>query len=195
MSHTPCCSPENIASPSQLLQVRYLSWLLARGLVLCFLAKVLHPLVFWQEILLLGHFLPISSLVWRLPERTGKHINKPKTRSLMSPEDNAWNENMSRKRSINKTYPLSTRKESLHVLPFLFNWNLENDWKEMKKSCQTTLWYLRWQNTYFIFKCHPCTAQKERRCVYFDCRLVQEKNFRPQKFSQITFWLNMQHFK
>lgn len=45
----------------------------------------------------------------------------------MSTEDNVLNENMSCKRSINKTYPLSTRKESLHVLAFLLNWNLKNE--------------------------------------------------------------------
>lgn len=44
-------------------------------------------------------------------------------------EDNVWNKNS--QRSINKTYPRSTRKESLHVLPFLFNWNLENIPKNM----------------------------------------------------------------
>lgn len=57
-----------------ILNITYLSRLLARGLVLCSLAQVLHSLVFWQEILLLGHFLPISSLVQRLPERTRKHV-------------------------------------------------------------------------------------------------------------------------
>lgn len=54
-------------------------------------------------------------------------FSKPKRRILMSPEDNVCTENMSCKRSINKTYPLSTKKESLHVLVFLFNWNLENE--------------------------------------------------------------------
>lgn len=132
MSYTPCCSPETlITAPSYLLQVRYLSWLLAGRLVLCFLAQVLHPLVFWQKVLLLGHFLPISSLVWRLPKRAGKHMHFSSTNQRQGvchqkTEDNAWTENMSCKRSINKTYPLSTRKESLHVLLFLFNWNLEN---------------------------------------------------------------------
>lgn len=138
VSYTPCCSPETLitSSPPQLLQVRYLSRLLAGRLILCFLAKVLHTLVFWQEVLLLGHFLPISSLVRRLPERAGKGTRQKflstnrRRGSLMSAEDNAWNEKISRKRSINKTYPLSTRKESLHVLPFLFNWNLKNEWKE-----------------------------------------------------------------
>ena len=73
MSHTPRCIPESLKSSlSELLPVRYLSWLLAGRLVLCFLAQVLHTLVFRQEILLLGHFLPIRSLVWKLPEKYRK---------------------------------------------------------------------------------------------------------------------------
>lgn len=74
---SPCMSYTHetlITSPSQLLQVRYLSWLLAGSLVLCLLAQVLHSLVFRQEVLLLRHFFPIGSLVWRLPERTGKRL-------------------------------------------------------------------------------------------------------------------------
>jgi len=75
MSYSSRCSPETlITSLSELLQVRYLSGLLAGGLVLGFLAQVLHPLVLWQEVLLLGgHFL--SSLVRRLPKRTGRQTH------------------------------------------------------------------------------------------------------------------------
>lgn len=65
----------------------------------------------------------------------------------------------SAKRSINKPYPLSTRKESLHVLPFLFNWNLKMS-KKGEKYCQTRLWYLDWTNMHHIFKCHLCSALK-----------------------------------
>lgn len=75
MSHSPYFSPETlITSHSELQHVKYLSRLLAGGLVLCFLAQVFHPLVLWQEVLLLGHFLAISSLVWRLPEEKRKNL-------------------------------------------------------------------------------------------------------------------------
>lgn len=95
-------------------------------------------------------------------------FNLPKTWSLMSPEDNAWNENMACKRSINKTYPLSTRKESLHVLPFLFNWNLENDEKEIRKvrSDHTVTFELS-QHSHSIFKSHPWMALKRTWCSTF----------------------------
>lgn len=62
------CNPETLIG-----HIMYLSWLLAGGLILCPLAKVFDPLVFWQEVLLLRHFLPIRSLVRRFPERTRKH--------------------------------------------------------------------------------------------------------------------------
>lgn len=117
-------------SNTEILNIKYLSRLLAWGLVLCSLAQVLHPLVFWQEILLLGHFLPISSLVQRLPERTGKDVHNNRGHGE-GRHQKTMSGMRTAKRSINKTYPRSTKKESLHILPFLFNWNLENNQTDM----------------------------------------------------------------
>lgn len=122
-------------------------------------------------------------------------FKQPKTRGLVSLEDNVWNENMSCKRSINKTYPLSTRKESLHVLPFLFNWNLESE-----NSCQTVIFALkkhalnfqmpslygcerRWYYT-FIFGLYILLCPSRRR--HFD-------EASPDKSRQITFHTSHNH--
>lgn len=59
---------------------------------------------------------------------------------------------------MNNTYPLSTRKESLHVLPFLFNWNLQNELKEIKNPVRPL--------------CDICT---EQTCTQFlNVTLVQQ---------------------
>lgn len=69
--------------------VRYLSWLLARRLVLYFLAQIPHTLILRQEVFLLGHFFPIIPLVQGLPVKRGQHVMF--VHSTEPQENNAWN--------------------------------------------------------------------------------------------------------
>lgn len=114
--------------------VGYLSRLLTGSLVLCLLAQLPDSLVFGQEVLLLSHFLPIGPLVERLPARTGegKGAGSRVNQESVVGRRQCLQITCARKvPSGRQTYPLSTRKESLHVLPFLFKWNLlktEDKW-------------------------------------------------------------------
>ena len=53
------------------LPLLYLSGLLTGRLVLGPLTQVFHPLVLGQEVLLLGHLLPLHALVEQLPANEG----------------------------------------------------------------------------------------------------------------------------